>query len=159
MSVKAELKFQQEQMAFVTEKGIILPGEQVRAVTTLWSHSQLIFFFGLLARFLMKRYLVIVTDQRVIFVRVPAFLVHSTSAYYDHVAAARPVILRLEEPAAEQHQVGNPVALPQPFAGFTGRPKLRSVCGLMAQQAFDLAAEPCARKESLSRSAAEAVVS
>jgi len=53
----------------------------------------------------MKRYMVIVTDQRVIFVRVPAFLVHSSSGYYDHAAAARPATFRLEQPAAEQHRM------------------------------------------------------
>jgi len=135
-----EVAFENKQMEIVLRKGIVLPGEVVKAVVSIWKYSMSIFFLGLLARILQKRYLLVVTTRRVLLIHVPAFLVHgSEGSYFSYVEHDRPCALKLVDDAKKVHQNGNPVVLPSSFASFVGRPKAFVVRGIAAQDAFSVA--------------------
>ncbi|MDA2913299.1 hypothetical protein MYX77_04965 [Acidobacteriia bacterium AH_259_A11_L15] len=139
----SEIKFISEQLEIARRKEIFQPGENVKALFTAWKYSMMIFFFGLFARLLQKRYLVAVTDQRVVLIHVPAFLIHSDeSKYFQWVAVDRPCPLKLTGPPQKQHQMGNELVLPEVFAAFVGRPSVRVVWGLRAQEGITLASQP-----------------
>jgi hypothetical protein len=140
-----ELKFQRSQEEILRRKEILKPDEKVEAVATLWKYPMSISLFGAFARFMQKRYLLAVTDKRVLFAEVPAFLVHKEWGYR-HVSVPRPCALKMSAPPEKQHQNGNIVMLPPELAAFVGKPNVRLIWGLMGQQAFESASRPAAQE-------------
>jgi hypothetical protein len=149
MLEKQEIDFDNKQLEIAKEKGIILKDEDVKAVVSLWKYSMTIFAFGLFARFLQKRYILVVTSRRVLLVRVPAFLVHGGGgAYFQHMAVERPCNMTMSDVPKQIHQIGNRVTLPSSFAVFVGRDCAFVVRGLAAQQAFSIASQGAEEKTS-----------
>jgi len=117
--------------------------EQVEAAVGLLKRSQLIFmlfFFvsWLLARFLQKQYLLIVTTRRILLVHIPAFLVHG-SGYYQYATVSRPWPFKLPSEPKEEYSNGCKVGLPSEFAALVGRPHAYVIFGCEAEKAFLLA--------------------
>lgn len=135
-----EDKFLNQQLEIVRQMRIIEPDEEILAMVALFKRSQLVMLLGLLARFLQERFQLIVTNRRVILIRVPAFLVHG-SGYYQHVSINGPCQLRLPCAPKAQYQLGVKVILPDAFAAFVGRPFAYVVFGLAAETAFARAAK------------------
>ena len=137
----ADSRFEKEQLEIARQKGIIRPGEEVRAFVSLFNRSQAIMAAPFLARFLLKKFLFVVTSQRVLLITVPAFAVHG-GGYHKWIEHPLPCRLTLENEPKEFHQTGNRVQLPGPLAAFVGRPYGFVLRGKAAQQVFSLASNP-----------------
>ena len=137
----ADTRFELKQLEIARQKGIIEPDEEVRAFVSLFNRSQAVALSPILARFLLKKFLFVVTDQRVLLMTVPAFAVHG-GGYHKWVEHPLPCKLELEREPKEFHQTGNKVRLPDHLASFVGRPNGFVLRGKAAQQAFQLASNP-----------------
>ena len=137
----ADTIFERQQLEIARQKGIIRPGEDIRACVSLFNRSQAIMAAPLLARFLLKKFVFVVTSQRVLLITVPAFAVHGGS-YYKWIEHPLPCKLTLESEPKEFHQTGNRVQLPDQLAEFVGRRVGFVLRGKTAQQAFTLASNP-----------------
>lgn len=137
----ADTRFEKQQIEIARQKGIIQPDEEVRASVSLFNRSQAIMAAPFLARFLLKKFLFVVTSKRVLLITVPAFAVHG-GGYYTWMEHPLPCKLTLESEPKEFHQTGNRVQLPDQLAEFVGRPVGFVLRGKAAQQAFALASNP-----------------
>jgi len=137
----ADTRFEKQQLDIARQKGIIQPDEEVRASVSLFNRSQAIMAAPFLARFLLKKFLFVVTSKRVLLITVPAFAVHGGS-YHRWMEHSLPCKLTLESEPKEFHQTGNRVQLPDKMAEFIGRPFGFVLRGKAAQQAFTLASNP-----------------
>lgn len=137
----ADIRFEKKQLEIARDKGIIRTNEEVRAFVSLFNRSQAVAVSPILARFLLKKFLFVVTDQRVLLITVPAFAVHG-GGYHKWIDHPLPCNLTLESEPKEFHQTGNRVQLPDQLAEFVGRPYGFVLRGKAAQQAFQLASNP-----------------
>ncbi len=117
----ADTRFEKKQIEIARNKGIIRADEEVRAFVSLFNRSQAVAVSAILARFLLKKFLFVVTDQRVLLITVPAFAVHG-GGYHKWIEHPLPCDLELESEPKEFHQTGNRVRLPAQLAEFVGRP-------------------------------------
>jgi len=135
-----ETRFEDQQLELVRQKGVLRPAETIEGVVSAWKYSMVIFAFGFIARLMQKRYLLLVTNQRVLLIHVPAFTVHG-GGYYGFAEASRPCPLKLADAPQSVHQNGIALSLPDAFAQFVGRPAVRVVRGLAAQKVVEVAGQ------------------
>jgi len=137
----ADARLEKKHLEIAREKGIIRQGEDVQAYVTLFNRSLAIMAAPPLDRFLLKKFLFVVTSERVLLMSVPPYLVHG-EGYYKWVEHPLPCKLSLESEPKEDHLFGNRVKLPDRLANFVGRPFGFVYRGKAAQQAFALASNP-----------------
>ena len=117
----ADVTFEREQIKIARHKRILGADEQVRGFVSLSNRSQIILGLPLLARFLLKKFLFVVTDQRVVLITVPAFRFQG-GEFHQWIEHPLPCKLTLESTPKERHEMGNRVQLPGSLAKFVGRP-------------------------------------
>ena len=139
----ADERFEGQQLEIARQKLILRPDEEVLACVSLFNYSQMIFILMplFIPRFLLKKFLFVVTEHRILCITVPAFGVHG-SGYHKWIEVPKPCNLTLKSVPKEFHQTGNKVGLPRQIAQFVGRPFGFVLRGHQAEHAFKLAAMP-----------------
>ncbi len=132
---------EKKQLEIAREKGIIRPGEDVRACISLFNRSVAIMLAPPVDRFLLKRFLFVVTSERIVLMSVPLYLIHGGD-YYKWAEHPLPCKFSLESEPKENHLFGNKVKLPDQLANLVGRRFGFVLRGKAAQQAFAIASNP-----------------
>jgi hypothetical protein len=161
---KRNIQIETQQLAIMQQRAVFAPDEEIRAFVGVHKYSYLIgslmgscafvgvlmysYLFGLLTGFLylplflQKRFLLVVTDRRLVLAYVPRFFIQRKDHYtFTEIPLPSQLELRLIQPPLLVHQFGNKFLLPKQFASFVGRPFAFVRSGQRAHEAFKIAAE------------------